>query len=170
MRCSSRIIICLSRGRLPWRWRPCIYPSRFGCGSSRSMAMVIPLMNSRRESAGATAQGRHGEPGLGKPGEPDGGGRWPPPKCLTERARGSLRSLTVRRTGGGRQVQPPSRGGPKQGPRSRQRQKAGGRMRESRRQACGRGGPGCSSLRPGPLHVYPGLPLCPFARSRLHPA
>ena len=33
-----------------------IYPSRFRCGSLKTMALVIPLMNLKRELPGATAR------------------------------------------------------------------------------------------------------------------
>jgi hypothetical protein len=48
--------ICLSVVPLPSGFRACIYSSRFRCGSSRSMAMVIPLMNLKRGLPGVTAQ------------------------------------------------------------------------------------------------------------------
>ena len=116
-----------SRGWIPLgglhpRLAGCIYPSRFGCDSSRSMALVIPLMNLKRELPGVTAQRWQGEPGLGTPGEPDGGGRWPPPKSPTERALGHLRPRSAwhERREGDRSSRL-HEGGPKQGPESRQR-------------------------------------------------
>lgn len=49
-----------------------IYVSRFGCGSSRSMAMVIPQTNLKRGLPGATAQRWRANRGLGYPGSTTG--------------------------------------------------------------------------------------------------
>ena len=54
-----------------------------------------PWMDLKRESSGVTAQRWQANQDLGDLGEPDGGGRWPPPNSPKEKSSGRLRSLTA---------------------------------------------------------------------------
>lgn len=102
----------------------CIYSPRFGCGSSRSITLVIPLMNPRCGSSGATAQRRQASRTLGCPGSPTG--EVAGPRRTSPESSGRLRSRTARQTrrkdewlrhlheGGPKQRarKPPARAGP----------------------------------------------------------
>jgi len=62
--------------------KPALYNARTEIADatceSKSMALVI-LRRSEERVTGRDGAAVAGEPGIGKPGEPDGGGRWPPP-------------------------------------------------------------------------------------------